>query len=216
LKVLIADDHALVRAGLIDALTGLTPDLDPIEAADASEVMQRLVDIPGLDLILLDLFMPGANGFQLLSKVCGAAAAVPVVVLSASESADHVRKALDSGAAGFVPKSADRELMLSALRLVLAGGIYVPAEVMQTADWSSVPAASAPPSSERAALTARQQDVLRLLGRGLSNKQIARALALSENTVKAHVASVLRQLGASNRTEAVVRAQEQGFDFLAE
>ena len=216
MKVLIADDHALVRAGLIDALTGLTPELDPIEAIDASEVMQRLVDIPGLDLILLDLFMPGANGFQLLSKVCGTAAGVPVVVLSASESVEHVRKALDSGAAGFVPKSADRELMLSALRLVLAGGIYVPAEVMQSAGWSSVAAAGAPPSGEPAALTARQQDVLRLLGRGLSNKQIARALALSENTVKAHVASVLRQLGASNRTEAVVRAQEQGFDFLAE
>ncbi len=215
MKVLIADDHALVRTGLIDALTGLTPELDPIEATDASEVMQRLVDIPGLDLILLDLFMPGANGFQLLGKVCSAAVTVPVVVLSASESAEHVRKALDSGAAGFVPKSADRELMLSALRLVLAGGIYVPAEVMQSADWSSA-AAGAPPSSERAALTARQQDVLRLLGRGLSNKQIARALTLSENTVKAHVASVLRQLGANNRTEAVVRAQEQGFDFQAE
>jgi DNA-binding NarL/FixJ family response regulator len=212
LKVLIADDHVMVRTGLIDALTGLDPELEPVEAADASQVMERLVDTPDLDLVVLDLFMPGANGFNLLSKVCSAAGAVPVVVLSASESAEHVRKAFDCGAAGFVPKSADRELMLSALRLVLAGGVYIPAEMMQSADW---PPAGTPPSRERATLTDRQQEVLRLLGRGLSNKQIARALALSENTVKVHVASVLRQFGANNRTEAVVRAQEQGFDFLA-
>ena len=213
MKVLIADDHALVRTGLIDALTGLAPELVPIEAADASEVMQRLEEVVDLDLILLDLFMPGANGFHLLSNVCSAAAAVPVVVLSASESIEHVRKSLDCGAAGFLPKSADRELMLSALRLVLAGGVYVPAKAMQSADWQTAVTAAVPSNSGCGNLTARQRDVLRLLGRGLSNKQIAKALALSENTVKAHVASVLRELGANNRTEAVLRAQEQGFDF---
>lgn len=218
MKVLIADDHALVRAGLIAALVESYRDLRALEAADAAQVMQRLIETPDLDLVLLDLFMPGADGFRLLSNVCGAAPAVPVVVLSASESAEHMRKALDCGAAGFVPKSANRELMLSALRLVLAGGIYVPAELMQSADWAQPAAASAPaqPASECANLTLRQQEVLCQLGRGLSNKQIARVLGVSENTVKVHVASVLRQLGASNRTEAVLRAQEHGFDFQSE
>jgi DNA-binding NarL/FixJ family response regulator len=160
-----------------------------------------------LDLILLDLFMPGANGFELLSQVCGSATAAPLVVLSGSEDVAHMRKALDCGAAGFIPKSAPRAVMLSALRLVLAGGVYLPPELMQ----------APPPSAARnaapdnlGALTERQREVLMRLSQGLSNKQIARDLGLSENTVKVHVAAILRALGASNRTEAALQARALG------
>jgi DNA-binding NarL/FixJ family response regulator len=219
-NVLVADDHALVRTGLIDILSRLEPELRVYEAANATEVMERLGTVSDLDLILLDLFMPGANGFDLLSRVCSVAGPVPVVVLSASDSAAHVQKSLDCGASGYLSKASARELLISALRLVLAGGVYIPAELTMHADQSApIRATQAPgmhrtqPGAAFAGLTLRQQQVLRLLGRGWSNKQIARELGVSDNTVKVHVAGLLRQLGADNRTEAVMLAQQQGFDF---
>jgi DNA-binding NarL/FixJ family response regulator len=213
LKALVADDHALLRTGLIHALSRLEATLTAYEASDADEVMRLVNAHPDLDLILLDLFMPGANGFDLLSRVCVAANRAPVVVLSASDDPDHMRKALDCGAAGFIPKSAAPEVMLSALGLVLAGGIYVPPDLVHApppveAEGSHLDSSSGP-------LTARQGEVLRLMGQGRSNKQIARDLALSENTVKIHVAGILRALGAANRTEAVMLARDRGFDFGA-
>jgi DNA-binding NarL/FixJ family response regulator len=212
LKTLVADDHALMRAGLVQALSGIHPESTAYEASDAEEVMEIIRAHPDLDLILLDLFMPGANGFDLLSRVCSEAGGAPVVVLSGSDDPAHMRKALDCGAAGFIPKSAAPAVMFTALGLVLAGGIYVPPDLVHAPD----PRGSdslAPPGSASEVLTARQQDVLRLVGQGRSNKQIARDLALSENTVKIHVAAILRTLGAANRTEAVMLARERGFDF---
>lgn len=210
MKVLIADDHTLLRAGLATTIAHLDPGARTYEAADAAEVLATIGAHPDIDLILLDLYMPGANGFALLSKVCGGPCAAPVVVFSGSEEPAHMRQALDCGAAGFITKSTAREVVLSALRLVLAGGMYVPRELLQT------PAAGelrAPMEGWTDKLTPRQQEVLRLLGQGRSNKQIARTLDLSENTVKIHVAGILRAAGAANRTEAVMQARELGFDF---
>ncbi len=216
--VLVADDHALVRAGLREVLTQLAPGLRVLEAANADEVMACLAAVANLDLILLDLFMPGAEGLELLGRVCSSAGSAPVVVLSGSENTAHVRAALDLGAAGYVPKSCRSDVLISALQLVLAGGVYLPAEVLQSPHQPAQSAATCLPQVDAPCqgLTVRQQEVLRLLGRGWSNKQIARALAVSDNTVKVHVAAVLRLLGANNRTEAVMRAQQQGFDFGAE
>jgi DNA-binding NarL/FixJ family response regulator len=213
LKTLVADDHALLRTGLIEALSRLDSEPTAYEASDAEQVMHVLSAHPDLDLILLDLFMPGANGFELLSRVCGAAAGAPVVVVSASDDTAHMRKALDCGAAGFVPKSTARDVMVSALGLVLAGGIYVPPELVHAPPPDQGGPATLGPQGGTATLTARQQAVLRLIGQGRSNKQIARDLGLSQNTVKIHVAGVLRALGAANRTEAVMLAREWGFDF---
>lgn len=214
MKALVADDHALLRTGLIEALSRLDPEATTYEASDADEVMGILSAHPDLDLILLDLVMPGANGFDLLSQVCDAASGASVVVLSASDDTAHMRKALDCGAAGFIPKSTAREVMLSALQLVLAGGIYVPPDLVHAPE---TPEGDRPPPQGSEAtgttLTARQQDVLRLIAQGRSNKQIARDLDLSQNTVKIHVAGVLRALGAANRTQAVMLARERGFDF---
>lgn len=209
MKVLIADDHALLRTGLAHSLGELAPETTAYEAADAAQVLEALGTHSDLDLVLLDLFMPGANGFELLSQVCGSATAAPVVVLSASEDAGHMRKALDCGAAGFIPKSAPREVMLSALRLVLAGGVYLPPELMQAPPPS--PAREAWPD-DPGVLTERQREVLQRLTQGSSNKQIARDLGLSENTVKVHVAAILRALGASNRTEAALQARALGIN----
>lgn len=214
MKVLIADDHALVRTGLIQALTAIERKPTTYEAADAAQVLDTLAAHPDLDLILLDLYMPGANGFDLLSQVCGSATAAPVVVLSGNEDAGHVRKALDCGAAGFIPKSTGREVMLSALRLVLAGGIYLPPDLIH-APPPPMPEPIHPGEAsgqDLASLTERQREVLRRLGQGYSNKQIARDLGVSENTVKVHVAAILRALGASNRTEAALRARDLGLN----
>jgi DNA-binding NarL/FixJ family response regulator len=218
LNILVADDHALVRAGLIGALAQLEPEPRVFEAATAGEVMDCLAAVAELDLILLDLFMPGAVELDLLRQVCSSAETVPVVVLSASESVAHVRAALEVGAAGYVPKSSPSELLISALKLVLAGGVYLPPTLMEAAPPSADVTTKRLPRAGALStlLTGRQQEVLRLLGRGWSNKQIARALAVSDNTVKVHVAAVLRLLGANNRTEAVMLAQQRGFEFDAE
>lgn len=218
MKILIADDHALVRCGLIDALVGLEPQCLGIEAADAAQVLAQVAATPDLDLVVLDLFMPGAEGFDLLRQVCAALPTVPVVILSASEAVADMQEAFTCGAAGFIPKSTSRELMIAALQVVLNGGRYVPPDLVPGRSAPAPTAAdtvtdSALTDTQRTNLTNRQQDVLRLLGRGWSNKQIARELGLTENTVKVHVARLLRQLDAANRTDAVMRAQARGFTF---
>ncbi|MBK1618266.1 hypothetical protein CKO42_07385 [Lamprobacter modestohalophilus] len=241
MRILVADDHALIRIGLIDALGQLCDlQLEFIEAEDADQVAGVLNSGIHLDLILLDLFMPGAEGFELLSDLCARLDGVPVVILSASESEADIRKAIDCGASGYVPKSTPASLMLQALRLILAGGVYFPAELIRhPQDSAGLPqtlprtlprtlpesvattrdSAAAVANDEfidaeqRAAditLTARQLEVLALVAKGRSNKKIARELGLSEFTVKAHLAAILRALGVSNRIEASVVARSRG------
>jgi DNA-binding NarL/FixJ family response regulator len=236
MNILVADDHALVRLGLIEALKQLCDaEIRFTEAEDAEQVLGVIASGVHLDLILLDLFMPGANGFELLSRVCELGQETPVVVMSASDSAADVRKALDCGASGFIPKSTPQELTLTALRLVLAGGVYVPSELVratsvnppeagdepaavgmhltsgdETAPAASVTGGLREEDAGLTKLTARQRQVLALISRGLSNKRIARALGLSEFTVKAHVAAILRVLGVGNRVEAAARARRMG------
>ncbi|NCA69197.1 MAG: response regulator transcription factor [Sphingobacteriia bacterium] len=214
MKLLVADDHVLLRDGMIAALAELAgPDARYLEATDAAQVLRLIGEHPDLDLILLDLMMPGANGFELLSRVCTTLPAVPVVVISASEDPAWMRKSFDCGASGFIVKSAGRELMLSAVRLVLAGGVYMPPELVLTQPARAEGAAvevSRPMStsaSAPASLTPRQREVLELLENGHSNKQIARILGLSQHTVKIHVAAILRKLDAANRTAAVALAR---------
>jgi DNA-binding NarL/FixJ family response regulator len=217
--LLLADDHALVREGLKHSLRPLAPDLRFVEAADAAEVMAAVTRHGDLDLALLDLVMPGNTGFDLLAKVCDTCPELPVVMLSASGDPQTVRKALDIGAAGFVTKSATAAVMLSALRRVLAGGIYVPPEMLgsaaRTGDRSTCTGGSSPAASRAlptalTTLTARQMEVLGCVCQGKSNKQIARELDMSGNTVKSHLAAIFRTLGVDNRTQAAVVAREHG------
>ena len=205
MKVLIADDHPLVRDALARALLELDPALQVLQAGSL-EGLVELARAGSADLALVDLNMPGMGGVDGLLKVRAAAPTLPLVVASGQDDALTIRAVLATGAAGFIPKSERAEVLISALRLVLAGGTYVPARMLD----ASPPAT--PPKASLGDLTPRQVDVLRLLMRGEPNKLIARELGLTEGTVKIHIAALLRALQARNRTEAVVRARNLGID----
>jgi DNA-binding NarL/FixJ family response regulator len=209
MKILIVDDHALIRAALRSVLAELEPRASVIEAANGAQA-RRLADSEHPGLILLDLGLPDGDGMDLLVELHAASPDVPIVVLSAKQDGDTARGALDLGAVGFIPKSTPHAVMVSALQLVFAGGIYVPPE---TLDRRAAPAAAATkypaPTVEQImqadlGLTARQADVAALMMKGRSNKAICRELDLAEATVKNHVSAILRALNVANRTEAVI------------
>jgi DNA-binding NarL/FixJ family response regulator len=202
MKCLIADDHEMVRLALKVALQPLGPDVTFVEAANAEEAVAAAGAQDDIDLVLIDVNMPGMGGVEGVKRLRAAHPALPLMVCSASEDGALVRELLAHGVAAFLPKSDSTQVILQAVRLVLAGGTYVPPRLLA--------AAAAPLSAEASAiesLTPRQKDVLRLLGEGKPNKVIARELDISEATVKVHLLSVFRALGARNRTEAVVIAR---------
>src|SRR5262245_11008638 len=215
-KVLMVDDHPLILEALRHVLGQLDIDLEVFEAASA-DAARRLVDEHhDASLALLDLTLPGADGFQLLADFRAAHPAVPVVVLSASERHVDVLRALDMGAMGYIPKRSSNTVMLQALRLVLSGGIYVPAAAIgpgaEPAGERTPPAPAAPlrTTPRELGLTERQAEVLGCILQGLPNKLICRRLALAEGTVKIHVAAILRALNVHNRTQAVIEASRLG------
>lgn len=215
MNILIGDDHLLFREGLGRLLMQLSADAVFTECGTYDEVLQYCQGDQDFDLILLDLQMPGWPGYAGIQQICEMQAGTPVVIVSASESQNDVRSALDAGASGYIPKSSSVKIMLSALNLVFSGGIYVPPAALQTETPSSTAAGSqagAAPAGGNASglpsLTQRQRDVLRCLREGKSNKQIAYELGLSEGTVKIHVTAVMRSLGVRNRTQAVIASSE--------
>jgi DNA-binding NarL/FixJ family response regulator len=201
MRVLIADDHPLVRDALARSVRELEAGAEVLEAGDL-EALLRLARDGSADLALVDLNMPGMGGVAGVRRLREAAPTLPVVVASGQEDAATIRAVLAAGALGFIPKSERPEVLLGALRLVRAGGMYVPPRLLEAA---ANPAATTPGE-----LTPRQLDVLACLMRGEPNKLIARALGLTEGTVKIHIAAILRVLQARNRTEAVLRARERG------
>jgi DNA-binding NarL/FixJ family response regulator len=217
MKILVVDDHVLIREALRGVLGELEKDATILEASDSRQAMQRIAETPELDLILLDLNLPDRSGFEVLAALRENHPAISVVMLSASNDRHEIARALDLGALGFIPKSASREVMLGAFRLIFSGGIYVPPEILGHTQAASppVPHASArssrlPPAAAALGLTDRQMEVLALMMQGKSNKAICRALDLAEPTVKNHVTAILRALKASNRTEAVIAAGALG------
>jgi len=215
MQVLLVDDHALVRDALRGVLRELRADAGVVEASTWDQASRQIEQTPDLELILLDLGLPDRDGLEALAELRERLPAVPVVVLSGRQDRESVAKALDLGAVGFIPKSASREVMLSAFNLVFSGGMYIPPEILArpTAAPTQPAAESGPPAPRtELGLTERQLDVLALLMQGKSNKAICRALDLAEPTVKSHVTAILRVLKATNRTEAVVAARALGFD----
>ncbi|WP_102957643.1 response regulator [Mangrovicella endophytica] len=206
-KLLVAEGHALFRAGLRFLLQELAVEVELHEAADAGE-LRKALSAARFDLVLVDQLIAGPDAMLSIRDICERAEGAPVAVLSGIDDPNLIRAALDDGAAGFIPKNSSPRVMIQALRLILAGGIYLPPVIL-----SLLPRTIREEKLDgrRTALTARQQEVWSHLARGASNKQIARVLALSEGAVKAHVAGLLRLLGARNRTEALVRAQEAGW-----
>ena len=214
MQVLLVDDHALVRDALRGVLKELRADAGVVEASNWDQASRQIEQTPDLELVLLDLGLPDRDGLEALAELRERFPAVSVVVLSGRQDRESVAKALDLGAVGFIPKSASREVMLSAFNLVFSGGMYIPPEILGRQAATAQPAATPEGSAGGAelGLTGRQLDVLALLMQGKSNKAICRALDLAEPTVKSHVTAILRVLKATNRTEAVVAARALGFD----
>lgn len=204
MKVLLADDHSLFREGLRRVLADFDPGIEVIEAADYTDALTAADEEKGLRLALVDLTMPGMERFTGLAALCDRLGDVPVVVVSAAESGDEVRRAMACGASSYITKALDSEVIRTALERVLAGDSYLPPSMVGWED--NAPPPTVPPPR----LTPRQRDVLGLIARGYSNKKIASELNLAEGTVKLHVAALLRVLGADNRTEAVFEATALG------
>jgi len=222
MKILIADDHRLVIEAVKAKLSELEPGIEFVLAMSVDELLAGATD--DLDLALIDLNMPGADGQAHIDEIRQRHPAVPVIVLSGYEDPAIMRSALERGVLGFIPKAYSPEVMLSAVRLVLAGGVYVP-PMMLTALPPGIVAGVAPQAGGaealarnggggnqtlehlRSVLTERQVEVLQLLSQGKPNKLIGRSLGISEGTVKIHLAAIFRALNVRNRTEAVVAAQ---------
>ena len=226
MKVLLIDDHPLILAALKAVIQGLGDDVTVIGAGSARAARQTLKKDSDFDLALLDLQLGDADGFELLPELRNAYPALPVVVVSASDRASDVIRAIDLGAMGFVPKRASNDILFEALRQVMSGGIYVPPMTLG-ANAPAPPAGAAaparrtpkerqgaaagyqtPPPLAELGLTPRQTDVLALLLQGKPNKMIARELGVSVDTVKDHVAAVLRALGVNTRTQAVLAVSQ--------
>jgi len=207
MKTLLADDHPLMREGVRHVLSQLEPAVEIIDAHDYPSLFAQTALHADLDLALVDLNMPGFVGMQGITQYRNRFPDVPLVVLSASESTHDIRCALEAGALGYIPKSASTTTMLAALRQVLAGNLYVPACLGDShADlYMAGPADFA--GLQHSGLTARQLEVARLLAQGCANKAIAGMLAMSESTVKVHIAAIFRAFGVTNRTEAVLAIQ---------
>jgi DNA-binding NarL/FixJ family response regulator len=217
LKVLVVDDHPLICEALRQVLRALDEDIQLVEAGSGSAALAQADKAGSLDLILLDLALPDADGFEVLGELRERHPSFPVVVLSASEQVEVVMRALDAGAMGFIPKTSSNELLLGALRLVLSGGVYLPAEVLRHAPVPPVARKSGleETSYRDVGLTERQAQVLALLVQGKPNKIICRELSLAEGTVKIHVTAILKALGVSNRTQAVVAVGKLGLRLPA-
>lgn len=203
MKMLCVDDHAVMRQGLAALLMGAGAADAVVEAASLAEGLAAAGAASDLDAVLLDLQLPDVEGVAGVAAFVALNPTLPIIVISASEAAGDVRAALEAGALGYVPKSASPETLVSAVRLVMAGGIYVPPLMLRAgadgADGAGV-----------AALTPRQREVLAALGAGLSNKEIGRRFELSEKTVKVHVGAILKALGVANRTQAARAAIAAG------
>ncbi len=223
MKILLVDDHPLILSALQSVIEGMRPGVVVVSAASARAARQTLCDDADFDLVLLDLQLGDADGFDVLDEFRATYPALPVVVVSASDRQSDVIRAVDAGAMGFVPKRSSNEALYEALHVVMSGGIYVPTMAMGAR--RPAPGAGAGAAGEMLSqvqtharpeplqtqrpldavgLTPRQTEVLALLLQGKPNKLIARDLNVSVETVKDHVAAVLRALGVSSRTQAVL------------
>ena len=212
MKVLLVDDHHLVRAGMRPLVEKLADGaaVSVFEAASFEQAVALADTHPDLDLALLDLRLPDVVGFAALCDLQERHPGLPIVVVSGEDDPALMREAIEHGALGFIPKSSNPDVILGALRLVLAGGTYLPRQIMAAPAKPRAPAAPAPAVPQGLDLTPRQLDVLRLVIAGKPNKVICRELDLAEGTVKSHIAAAFRALGVSSRVQAVLAASRLG------
>jgi DNA-binding NarL/FixJ family response regulator len=213
MKVLLVDDHTLVRRGLSQLLVSCIPDVEVTEAGGTEEALEALRSNPH-DVVLADIRMPGRDGLELLREIRGGYPKLPVIMLSSYDNGEYVKAALAEGAAGYLLKDTTPDDLVQAIVVALsgAGNVLSPRAVRNMFDASPSPDAPTRDESPRtdAGLTRRESDVLQLLSKGSSNREISRHLFLSEKTVKAHLAAVFRKLGVTNRTQAAMAAVAMG------
>lgn len=207
MKILLADDHPLFRDGVRPVLHKLDYHVEVLEARDFPGAFEIARRVPDLELAILDLYMPGLAGVEGVRKFRDQFPAIPVVVVSGVGESDDIQRLLAHGVLGYLHKSSPSDLILGALRLVLAGGVYVPSTLLH-------PPQDTPSQGNallrEAGLTDRQIEVLAELATGRSNRQIAETLNVTEGTVKIHLASIFKTLGVNSRTEALLAAQKMG------
>lgn len=204
-KILIVEDHALVREAMAQTLSRLEPGIECVEAKGADDALAKLEGAADWDLAIIDLMLPDMNGFSLLAVLAKRFPDVPAIVVSAMDDEASVRRAIKGGASGFVSKASSGETLLQAVRVVLDGGVCTPEAATQSSGRRG-----GAPVSERFGLTAAQTRVLELLAQGKTNREIADLLGLSEGTVKVHMSAIFRALGVSNRAQALVVITRHG------
>ena len=218
MKILIADDHELFLKGLEMILSDYSPKMELVKAKNYTEMFDIIKKQKDFNLILTDLAMPGAQWLEALNKIHETLPETPIIILSAVFDREIVQKTIDLGAAGYIPKTSSNAVILSAVNLVLSGGVYIPVELLkETAEdeFDMLKQVEKIPESQDVKdkvkiLSQRQVEVLKLIAKGQSNKQIAYELGLTEGTVKLHVTAILKLLNVYNRTGAVVAATHLG------
>jgi DNA-binding NarL/FixJ family response regulator len=212
-KILIVDDHALVRRGMGHVVRESFPDAEVVEAGDSASALSAMRD--GIDVALVDVRMPDADGLELLHEMKATWGDVPVIMLTSFDHAHYVRRALAEGAAGYMLKDATPEDLEQAIKVALSGGGNVLSpkviqNLFESVDPNHAPGNGDAPHRPTSSLTQRETDILALLAEGKSNRDISRALFLSEKTVKAHLAAIFRKLNVTNRTQAAMAAVSMG------
>ena len=217
MKYLIVDDHALITGALSLMLEDRDPEAEVHTAATAREALDLVNREGDADLLILDLSMPDVTGTELMEEIVRMQPMLKILVVSGLADQESIMRVLQLGAAGFLPKSLDTEMLGNAIDFVLKGGVFIPSKLLtesQRVGFFTRTAAHLKSSAEEPVhLTERQKDVLALLAQGAPIKRICRELDLSEGTVKTHVAAIYRAFGASNRTEALLAARRAGFDI---
>ncbi|WP_269532192.1 response regulator transcription factor [Chitinimonas sp. BJYL2] len=213
MRVLLIDDHALFRDGLAALLQRLDEGVAVTGVGNCNEALACLAQDALPDLVLLDLELAEESGMTGLARLQSHYPGLPVVVVSGHDEPAVILRAIGDGAMGFIPKSVQTEVMIAALRLILAGGIYVPTEVLMSGSGRPLPAPARAVSPEDLGLSPRQAQVLQRVLQGMSNKQICRDLDISTATVKSHISAILRLLNVTTRTQAVIEASRLGLCF---
>lgn len=215
-RILIADDHPLFREAITNVIESGFPDTETLETEDLETALKLAQENEDLDLVLLDLNMPGMNGLNGLISLRNEAPTVPVVIVSAEDDKQVVLQAITCGAVGFISKSSPRSQMTEALQQILAGNVYLPSDIIRQSGQESRRSRRNSDHPQIApellsSLTRRQLLVLERMAKGESNKQIAYNLHIAETTVKAHVSAILRKLGVHNRVQAILSASDIDF-----
>ena len=228
MKVLIADDHELFLKGLEFTLRENLPNPEIITAQNYNDIFVVLEQQNDFDLIITDLAMPGAAWLPALNKIHSKIPETPIIIISAVFDKEILQQTLDIGVSGYIPKTASNNLIISAINLVLAGGVYIPHELLYSSKTTSAfsdnklqeydsplktleKLAENTPETPQKGLTERQIDIVKCIAEGLSNKQIAYKLHLTEGTVKVHITVILKILNVKNRTSAVIEAAKRGY-----